>query len=104
MVHLRILACSLIWLVVPAVSAHATTSIGRPHACGGLYPAALQQQGVEGTTTLAFHVTRSGSVRQITVAESSGNADLDVAAIYCAQHWRYKPATQEGRPVEVEWK
>jgi len=78
-------------------------SIGRPHTCQRYYPPALQEQGIQGTTLLSFRVTRYGAVRDIVVSESSGNTDLDAAAVFCAQHWLYKPATQSGRPIEVPW-
>jgi hypothetical protein len=34
---------------------------------------------------------------------SSGHDRLDQAAVQCAQAWHYKPAMQNGQPVEVPW-
>jgi TonB family protein len=78
-------------------------SIGIPHTCNRYYPPELQEQGIQGTTLLSFRVTDYGSVREIVVSETSGNKDLDAAAVFCAQHWRYKPATRNGRVIEVPW-
>jgi protein TonB len=79
-------------------------SIGRPHVCGGNdYPAVSQRLGEEGTTMISFKVKTDGSVSDVTIAKSSGSERLDTAAISCAGHWRYKPATQDGVPVERSW-
>jgi len=77
--------------------------VGRPHNCDKYYPRDLQRQGIEGTTTLAFQVTRQGWVEDIKIAQSSGNRLLDRWAEFCASHWHYKPATRDGSPVEVPW-
>jgi TonB family protein len=78
-------------------------SVGRPHVCSQAYPAAAIEAHAEGTTLLAFKVTAEGSVKDPTIARSSGNEDLDDAALQCVTRWRYKPATQDGKPVEVKW-
>ena len=44
-----------------------------------------------------------GSVSNVAVAKSSGHDRLDQAAVSCAQSWHYKPASQNGQPVEVPW-
>ena len=59
--------------------------------------------GIEGTTKLSFVVTTQGAVTRVTVAKSSGNADLDDAAIACASTWTYKPARKDDVPIEVPW-
>lgn len=86
----------------PAVTSPA--SIGRPHACGQrYYPALATRLGHEGTTVLGFTIGTDGSVRDVKVVQSSGFPELDDAAIPCAQGWQYKPAMQNGAPVEVPW-
>lgn len=80
-------------------------SIGRPHSCGQDYPALSLRLGEQGTTTIAFHIAVDGSVKDLSVAETSGSERLDEAAVKCASRWRYKPATGEnGAPIEVPWK
>lgn len=77
--------------------------IGRPHVCLNDYPAAAWQAGIEGVTTVRFTITDKGRVEDVSVAESSGNADLDKAALTCVRYWRYKPAIRAGKPVAVPW-
>jgi protein TonB len=86
----------------PQISSPA--SIGRPHVCGDkYYPPVSMRLNEEGTTLLSFKILTDGSITDITVAKSSGHDRLDQAAITCAGSWRYKPATQNGQPVEVPW-
>jgi protein TonB len=83
----------------------APASIGRPHSCGQrYYPPIAVRLNQEGTTVLAFKITPDGSVTDLSISESSGHDALDQAAITCAQGWQYKPAMQNGAPVEVPWK
>jgi protein TonB len=87
----------------PPISSPA--SIGKKHACGQeWYPPISQRLGEQGVTTLAFHIAADGSVKDFTVANSSGSERLDNAAIACASTWRYSPAIEAGHPVEVPWK
>jgi len=59
---------------------------------------------------LSFTITLEGRTKDIVVAQSSGNADLDNAAIAAVRCFRYKPATKDGKPIEsqryakVNWK
>jgi periplasmic protein TonB len=80
-------------------------SIGRPHVCPQQrwYPPIAVRLGHQGTTTLAFRIGTDGSVKDVTVAKSSGYDELDQAAKECALDWHYKPAEQGGSPVEVPW-
>lgn len=86
--------------LVPFGSAFAADD---PHSCTQLYPPALLAKGVSGTTHLAFIITTYGKVRNVHVAESSGNPYLDDAALQCARTWRYNPAQKDGQTVEVPW-
>jgi periplasmic protein TonB len=78
-------------------------SVGRTHSCMQNYPVLSQKMNEEGTTTLSFHIKADGSVADVAVAKSSGFSRLDDAAVSCAQRWTYKPAMQDGQPVEVPW-
>jgi protein TonB len=56
--------------------------------------------GKEGTVTLSISVSASGTVTDATVVKSSGNDELDQAAIqWVKSHWRYKPAIRNGQPA-----
>lgn len=85
----------------PAISSPA--SIGRPHQCMQYYPSISQRLNEQGTVTLSFHITTDGGVSGVSVAKTSGYSRLDDAAVSCAQNWHYKPAMQNGAPVEVPW-
>ncbi len=90
----------------PVVHAAVSTpvSVGRPHECASrFYPEASMRLNEEGTTLISFKVMTDGAVTDVTVSKSSGFPRLDEAAISCAGKWRYKPATQEGNPVEASW-
>jgi TonB family protein len=66
-----------------------------------VYPAKLYQQGVEGTVTLRLFVTDQGGVipESTRVAESSGYAEFDSAAVAGVPRMRFAPAQRDGRPV-----
>jgi TonB family protein len=85
-------------------TATAIHSIGRPHVCNSYYPPAAVRAGAEGTVLLGFIVTAKGGVSDIKILTSSGNKDLDDAAVNCASHWLYKPATKDAVPVDTPWK
>ena len=86
----------------PAISS--PVSIGRTHECNSnYYPPIAQRLSQEGTVTLLLHITTDGSVSSASVTESSGRDSLDTAALRCVQGWHYKPATQNGQPVEASW-
>jgi len=78
-------------------------SVGKPHVCTGAYPLEALEQMAEGTTTLLFHVATDGTVKNPSVARSSGRADFDAASVSCASTWHYKPGTANGAPVEMAW-
>ncbi len=76
---------------------------GRPHSCVENYPEAAVKAGIEGATTLSFTVTAQGKVADVKVSKSSGNAELDAAAVACAGQWTYRPATQDGVAIDRPW-
>jgi TonB family protein len=45
-----------------------------------------------------FTIQPDGS-DDVKLLESTGNAELDAAAMQAAQHWRFTPGTQSGKPV-----
>ena len=78
--------------------------IGSPHVCDQYYPVAEAMAGIGGTTTLRFTITDEGQVRDIAVDKSSGNENLDAAAVQCASKWRYIPAVEKDKIIAVPWK
>jgi len=83
----------------------APASIGRPHSCPQerWYPAIALRLNQEGVTTVKFHILPDGSVADAAVATSSGHDSLDDAAVRCVSTWTYKPAMQDGKPIEAPW-
>jgi TonB family protein len=66
-----------------------------------VYPPKLYQQGIEGTVTLRLFVNEEGGVvpESTQVAESSGYAEFDSAAVAGVPLMRFAPAQRDGRPV-----
>jgi TonB family protein len=89
----------------PPSAITAPASIGKPHSCDeNQYPISALQTGTEGSAVVTLEITPQGNVTDVSVLESSGNADLDNASIVCARDWQYRPAVQNGVPIEVPWR
>lgn len=89
----------------PASAISAPASIGKPHVCDeNQYPISALQTGTEGSTLMAFTITAQGGVADVSVQRSSGNPELDNASMACARGWQYRPAMQNGVPVETAWR
>lgn len=64
------------------------------------YPPLSRRLGEEGTVQLKLAVATNGTVESAIIEKSSGSQRLDEAARdWVAQHWRYHPATRDGKPV-----
>jgi TonB family protein len=74
-----------------------------PHSCEYYYPIEEFNNHITGTTVLAFTVSTDGYLEDIKVATSSGNANLDAAAVTCAARWHYRPATRDAKPFAAQW-
>ena len=56
------------------------------------YPSSARSASIEGTTTVRILVGYDGEVESVVVAESSGNAALDAAAVDACYGWRFSGA------------
>lgn len=65
------------------------------------YPISLWDQDVEGRTVIRVWVDTAGLVDSAEVAESSGQAAFDSAALEGGRRLRFRPATRDGEPVSV---
>ena len=65
------------------------------------YPDDAAQKGIEGAVDLAFVVTPSGDVSDVTVVHSEPSSIFNRAAIAAVRHWKYQPRTVNGVPVEA---
>jgi periplasmic protein TonB len=64
------------------------------------YPPVAHRLGKEGTVMLHISISATGDVTDASVASSSGNDELDQAAVeWVKSHWRYKPAIRNGQPA-----
>jgi TonB family protein len=84
-------------VAVPSTLAHA-------QSCLSFYPAKSIRLDEAGDVELQFTIATDGALKNITVFKSSGHDLLDQAATECASHWIYKPAMQNGVPLEVTWR
>ena len=63
------------------------------------YPKDLCKAGVGGVVPLQVGVNSAGMAYDIQVEQTSGNRDLDRAAVEAAKHWRYLPAVAAGKKL-----
>ena len=64
------------------------------------YPSAERNAGIQGTVTIRFLIDQNGNVEDVAIINSSGNANLDSAAVSAGYKWRFTPAkSKTGNPV-----
>ena len=63
------------------------------------YPAAAKKAGISGTVILSVSIDESGQPTAVNKVKSSGNPELDEAAIRTVQRWRFHPAKIDDRAV-----
>ncbi|HWA30936.1 MAG TPA: energy transducer TonB [Rhizomicrobium sp.] len=64
------------------------------------YPPIARRLNLEGVVRLHIALDASGAIESVTVARSSGSEILDKTATdWVSRHWRYRPATRDGKPV-----
>lgn len=63
------------------------------------YPEALGCDGIGGRVDLRITITPQGGVGRVALQKSSGQPQLDEAAIAAVRTWEFAPATRGGRPV-----
>ncbi len=64
------------------------------------YPSSARRSGITGLVVIQIDVDREGHVIAAEVERSSENEELDAAAQKAAWQWVFRPATQDGTPVE----
>ena len=74
-----------------------------PNTCDSFYPAPALAEKLDRTTALSVHVTANGELHDGKLLHSSGNADLDLAAVSCVNDLHILPVTQNGLPVAIDW-
>ncbi len=75
------------------------TAIASTHTIPS-YPPLDRRLGHEGKVRLRLAIDEQGSVNDAVVEQSSGFGGLDAATIaWVKDHWRYQPATRDGKPI-----
>jgi TonB family protein len=75
---------------------------GNGNLCASAYPPLAIRLGIEGTTTIFYHIATDGSVRDLRIQQSSGSDDLDNATLDCASSWKFYPIQVNGHPVQAD--
>ena len=63
------------------------------------YPRSSRKRGEQGTTRVKVSISTSGKVSSASVAQSSGSASLDKAALAAAKRWRFNAARRGDQPT-----
>ncbi len=66
------------------------------------YPPAELAAGIEGIVMLLVRVNAQGTVDNVWLETTSGNAALDAAAAEAIRKWRFNPALRNGVPVSYD--
>ena len=85
--------------VVTAPIRHDARLLTSPEDLKPPYPASKQASGEEASLTLRVSIDERG---RVTAVEPVGGADrvfLEAARRYMIAHWRYQPATEDGRAI-----
>jgi TonB family protein len=69
------------------------------HHVDAVYPPSALPSLEHADVLLTLTVDVDGHVSKVDVAQASGAADLDEAAIVAARQWTFTPATRDGKPV-----
>lgn len=89
-------------LAIPAVTG--TDDKTPPDLSGNrppTYPSEAIRRRLEGTTMLRMHISVSGQVTRVEIAQSSGHQILDNAALLAVRTWRGQPARANGIAVST---
>ncbi len=65
------------------------------------YPRAARESGRQGRVLLRVLVDEAGLCAAVELAQSSGHADLDAAALEAVRQWRFTPARLQGQTVQA---
>lgn len=69
-----------------------------------VYPEIDIEERIEGVAVVLVTIGTDGSLLDASIAESSGNANLDAAALAAARASLYTAPMQDGKPVEEQYK
>jgi len=85
------------WSADPDVEARPDEALMKTHPVR--WPAIVEDERLDGLVVLLIKVDRDGSRKDVKVGVSSGNEDIDQAAMLAALAWEFRPAALKGQPV-----
>lgn len=74
---------------------------GAPKTCDAYLPAGFVFPPSAGTTLVSYHLGMTGQLSDASLYRSSGNSDLDQAALACVSGTRWSSALAAVRPADV---
>lgn len=83
------------------VALGAELSVSCPERTPPNYPMLSRRQGETGVAVLRVELDEQGGVAAATIANGSGFARLDEAALAAVKTWRCSPAQRNGRPARA---
>jgi TonB family protein len=96
------LALSSSYVSATEVSKHLTT-IAEPVPIVRVnpkYPVKAAREGRSGWAKYSFVIEKNGRVSNIVEIDSSGSRDLSRAGLKALKKWKYKPAMENGEPIQ----
>lgn len=66
-----------------------------------VYPRIAKRRGYQGRVLLLVVVSKSGTVKKLSVSKTSGHDILDKAACKAVKKWYFHPGTRDGKPMEM---
>lgn len=65
------------------------------------YPVSEQRAGTEGSVTLRVMIGPDGKVKSAQKVRATNDAFFQATLRHALRHWKFRPATLDGRPVET---
>ena len=81
-----------------------TPPSGLQHTCSSIVVHSRTALLVCAETILSYNIAADGTVKDVVVFHSSGDAEVDKAAIGCVSTFKYIPKMQNGQLIEVPWR
>jgi TonB family protein len=78
-----------------------TPSAGSSGTCDRYLPANFVLPPTARATLVSLRISVTGDVSDVSLTRSSGNGDLDKAALACVSGWHQAPITVDGKPIDV---
>jgi TonB family protein len=73
------------------------------HQEAPVYPDQEKADKVQGVVKLTAVINKKGEVEKVEVEETSGNQNLDQAAIDAVKKWSFRPATRNRKPIAASY-